>query len=327
VHGKTLRAAALKGLEGEFHARANRLLAADDKAFTLSEHGRIWWDGAVVAQLVAGPSAFAPDVTLLADENLKPELRDGVQQRLESWMTKRIAERLAPLLALRAAADAKAGTPGSLPGFARAIAHQLAENFGSLDRAVIAMPENIGNLIRELKSFGVWVGKRTLYLPKLLRPEPASLLGLLWGVREKLEHIPAPPLPGLTSFENTTGAPYPFLEACGFRVVAGRPIRFDMLERLEDELEKGAASGAATDALLPRLVSLLGCGNDKLKEILSTLGWTTVEVADAGTVWRRVPVRPRKQDRDRAKKEPPPSRKTKPSATALNELAARFAKR
>jgi ATP-dependent RNA helicase SUPV3L1/SUV3 len=327
VHGKTLRAAALKGLEGEFHARANRLIAADDKALTLSEHGRIWWDGAIVAQLVAGASPFAPDVTLIADENLKPELRDGVQQRLETWITTRIAERLAPLLALRAAADAKAGTKGALPGFARAIAHQLAENFGSLDRAVIVMPENIGNLIRELKSFGVWVGKRTLYLPKLLRPEPASLLGLLWGVHQKLEHIPAPPLPGLTSFEHDGVAPYAFLEACGFRVVAGRPIRFDMLERLEDELEKGAASGAATDALLPKLVSLLGCGNDKLKEILSTLGWTTVEVADAGTVWRRTPVRSRKQDRERAKKEPPPSRKTKPSATALNELAARFAKR
>jgi ATP-dependent RNA helicase SUPV3L1/SUV3 len=327
VHGKTLRAAALKGLEGEFTARANRLIAADDKALTLSEHGRIWWDGAVVAQLAAGPSLFAPDVTLVADENLKPELREGVQVRLDTWLTTRIAERLAPLLALRAAADAKAGTKGALPGFARAIAHQLAENFGSLDRSVIVMPDNIGNLIRELKSFGVWVGKRTLYLPKLLRPEVASLLGLLWGVREKLEHIPAPPLPGLTSFENATGAPYPFLEACGFRVVAGRPIRFDMLERLEDELEKGAASGAATDALLPKLVSLLGCGNDKLKEILSTLGWTTVEVADAGTVWRRTPVRARKQDRERAKKEPPPSRKTKPSATALNELAARFAKR
>src|SRR5262249_1409868 len=51
VHGKTLRAAAVKGLEGEFVARANRLGASEDTAFTLSEHGRIWWDGAIVAQL------------------------------------------------------------------------------------------------------------------------------------------------------------------------------------------------------------------------------------------------------------------------------------
>jgi len=330
VHGKTLRAAALKGLEGEFFARANRLIAADDKALTLSEHGRIWWDGAIVGQLVAGPTLFAPDVTLIADENLKPELREGVQQRLEAWIAKRIAERLQPLLALRAAADAKAGTPGSLPGFARAIAHQLAENFGSLDRAIIAMPDNIGNLIHELKSFGVWVGKRTLYLPKLLRPEAASQLGLLWGVREKLEHIPAPPLPGLTSFENTNAAPYPFLEACGFRVVAGRPIRFDMLERLEDELEKGAAAGASADVLLPKLVSLLGCSNDKLKEILSTLGWTTIEVADGEnatrSVWRRAQVRQRSQKREQKRAKAPPQ-KSKPSTAALNELAARFAKR
>ena len=61
-----------------------------------------------------------------------------------------------------------------------------------------------------------------------------------------------------------------------------------MLERLEEELEKAAASGATADALLPKLVSLLGCGNDEIKEILSTLGWRIVEVADAGAGVRTV---------------------------------------
>ena len=325
IHGRTLRAAAIRGLEGEFFSRARKLGEADDKAFTLSEHGRIWWDGAVVARLVAGAAPLAPIVSLVADEHLKSDLREGVQRRLDSWLEARIAARLEPLIALRNAADAKAGTPGALPGFARGVAHQLAENFGVIDRATLSLPDDLRNLIRALRPFGVWFGRRTVYLPKLLRPEAASLLGLLWGVREKLEQIPTPPLAGLTSFE-IAAAPYDFLAACGFRVVARRALRFDMLERLEDELEKGAANGATADVMMPKLVSLLGCGNDELREILGTLGWRILEVADAGTgvrnVWRRAPARARP-----ARREKEPKRKPTPTAASLADLAARFTRR
>jgi len=325
IHGRTLRAAAIRGLEGEFFARARKLTDAADTDFTLSEHGRVWWDGAIVARLIAGASSLAPTVSLVADDHLKGELREGVQRRLDAWVEARIATRLEPLIALRNAADAKAGTPGALPGFARGIAHQLAENFGSLDRATLSLPDDLRNLIRALRPFGVWFGRRTIYLPKLLRPEAASLLGLLWGLREKFEQIPTPPLAGLTSFE-IAAAPYDFLAACGFRVVAKRALRFDMLERLEDELEKGAASGATADVMMPKLVSLLGCGNDELREILSTLGWRILEVADGGSgvrnVWRRAPARVRV-----ARHAKSAERKPTPSATSLAELVARFGRR
>jgi ATP-dependent RNA helicase SUPV3L1/SUV3 len=152
---------------------------------------------------------------------------------------------------------------------------------------------------------------------------------LLWGVQRKLEHIPTPPLPGLTSFETAQNTPHDFLAACGFRVVAGRALRLDMLERLEDELEKGAAAGATADVLMPKLVSLLGCGNDELREILKALNWRIQEVADADagvrTVWRRAPMRPPRA-RDRKQATPAPKRGV-PSAASLAELAAKFGKR
>jgi ATP-dependent RNA helicase SUPV3L1/SUV3 len=189
------------------------------------------------------------------------------------------------------------------------------------------LPDRIGNHIRALKNYGVWIGRRVIYLPKLLRPEAASLLGLLWGVWQKRERIPPHPQPGLTSFNVDRGAPDAFLAACGFRVVAGRAIRFDMLERLEDELEKGAASGQTADALLPRLVSLLGCGNDQLRVILDRLGWRVVEVSDAGagvrTVWRRSAHRRSRRNRE-GRPEPKPAR---PTTASLAELAARFSRK
>ena len=77
-------------------------------------------------------------------------------------------------------------------------------------------------------------------------------------------------------------------------VIGDRAIRFDMLERLEDELEKGAASGANAAVLTPKLVSLLGSDNETLEAVLAALGWRSVAVAgdQAGNVWRfRAPRR------------------------------------
>jgi ATP-dependent RNA helicase SUPV3L1/SUV3 len=93
------------------------------------------------------------------------------------------------------------------------------------------------------------------------------------------------PRAGLTSFDSE--APDGFLGAAGFRKFAGRAIRLDMLERLEDVLEKALIEGSTADELTPKLVSLLGCGNDQLKEVLEALNWQTLEVADGKHVWRR----------------------------------------
>jgi ATP-dependent RNA helicase SUPV3L1/SUV3 len=287
IHGRTLRAAALKGLEGELAARLHRLAEAPDDAISLSEHGKLWWDGAIVGRLDIGPSPLAPNVVLLADEHLQGARREASEARLTAWMSTRVGARLGPLLALREAADAKSGAAESLPGIARGIAHQLAENFGALDRATLVLPEKLGPLLRALRPFGVWVGRRTVYIPKLLRPDAAALLALLWGVWTRQESPPAPPAPGLTSFDVDAGTVLDFLRAAGFASVANRAIRFDMLERLEDELEKALAAGTPAEALLLKLVSLLGSGKEQARAVLAALGWRQVPVEGNEPVWRR----------------------------------------
>ncbi len=305
LHGRTLRAAALRGLESEIAARSATLAAADDTAITLSEHGKLWWDGAIVARLAAGPSPLTPQVEVLADAHVKTE---ALQARLQAWMTARIAARLGPLLALRDAADARTGTPGALPGEARGIAHQLAENFAALDRAALkeTLPEKLGPQIRALRPFGVWFGRRNVYLPKLLRPDAAGLLTLLWGVWTRHDAPPAPPAPGLTSFaldKDTDTGP---LHAAGFAVFAHRAIRFDMLERLEDELEKALASGMDAEALLTHIVSLLGSGKEEARAVLAELGWRAVEVAGAKPVWRKVREKPARRAEPKKPRQPEP---------------------
>jgi len=239
---------------------------------------------------------------MLADEHVKT---DALQARLQDWVRARIGARLGPLLALRDAADIKTGSDGALPGDARGVAHQLAENFGSLDRAALMLPEKLGPLLRALRPFGVWFGRRSVYLPRLLRPDAAALLTLLWGVWSKKEVPPAPPAPGLTSFEIDAGTDASPLQPAGFSVMGGRAIRFDMLERLEDELEKALAAGTGAEPLLTRIVSLLGSGKDEARAVLAALGWRTVEVTGAEPVWRRTKEKARQPAREKTRKPVP----------------------
>lgn len=184
----------------------------------------------------------------------------------------------------------------SLPAEARGLAHRLTENFGSLDRETLSLPEKLGPVLRALKPFGVWFGRRTVYLPRLLRPDAAAMLALLWGVWIRASQLLGPPVPGLTSFAHD-GEPREFLHAAGFQLAGGRAVRFDMLERLEEELDKATVSGADTGTLLPKLVSLLGTGNDEAREVLAALGWRQVGVKDAPPVWRKTKEKRRRRER------------------------------
>jgi len=74
-------------------------------------------------------------------------------------------------------------------------------------------------------------------------------------------------------------------------VFGQRAIRFDMLERLEDELEQALATGTDAETLLTKLVSLLGSGKDEARAVLAALGWRAVNVADSNPVWRRATVK------------------------------------
>ena len=91
IHGRTLRAAALKGLKAR--SRPQRAWHAEDAAITLSEHGKLWWDGAIVARLAGRVLPLAPALQMLADAHVKTE---ALQARLQAWLAARIAARLGP---------------------------------------------------------------------------------------------------------------------------------------------------------------------------------------------------------------------------------------
>jgi ATP-dependent RNA helicase SUPV3L1/SUV3 len=101
IHGRALRAAALKGLAGEIASRAHALTNAPEAAITLSEHGRLWWNGGIVAQLKKGHDPLHPRVELLADDLLSTQARERATERLEEWLALHITKTLSPLVTVK----------------------------------------------------------------------------------------------------------------------------------------------------------------------------------------------------------------------------------
>jgi ATP-dependent RNA helicase SUPV3L1/SUV3 len=308
IHGRTLRAATLKGLEGEIVSRARALIKAQDADITLSEHGRLWWSGAAVANLAASAHPLTPMVELLADDLLKGDLRAEVAKRLENWVRDHIARVLEPLVALKNAAEARttAWEQGGLPGPARGLAFQLAENLGQIEWPGAAAAAEMRVSAQGLKRFGVRAGRHALYLPRMIRPSSAALAGLLWAVHRRLAHVPSPPGPGLTSFvldEEDNPTSDGFLRAAFFRKAGPRAVRLDILERIEEILTGASRESRDADETSARIVSLLGSTNEEARESIMALGWkieTNGSGDDAKTVWQRArPTRQRPKHRGR----------------------------
>lgn len=278
IHGKTLRAAAEAALHLEIAARAARLAAAPDIDIHLSEHGRLIWDGAPVAELRPGADPLSPRIELIAGEELQAPSREAASARLEAWLKAHVASVLAPLVALRDAED--------VTGLARGIAFRLIENFGSLRRERVA--EDVRALDQaargQLRKYGVRFGGYSIFLPALLKPAPARLLAMFWALARKdvpkdaenpFADLPQPPVPGLTSVPADAAAPHSFYEALGFRVCGGRAVRLDMLERIADLIRPVIAERTYNGGFVitPGMMSLVGCSGEEFANLLKGLGY------------------------------------------------------
>jgi ATP-dependent RNA helicase SUPV3L1/SUV3 len=326
IHGRTLRAAALKGLEGEIIARARALSRASDDAIHLSEHGQLWWSGAAIGKLTAGAHPLTPVVELIADDLLKGELRDEVQTRLSDWVGAHIASVLDPLVPLRTAAEARTlPDGGTLPGPARGLAFQLAEALGAIERHNAALPQDVRGAAHALRAFGVRVGWQSVYLPRLIKPAPAALSALLWAIHARLDRIPPPPQPGLTSFAVSKNdefeVPDGFLASAFYRRLGARAVRLDILERMETVLNDAAKAKKNADEVMAVLVSLLGCSYQDALALLNQLGWRKqmrpVKDGEPVPVWERA-KHARSQKHQRAGK---PARPDSPFAGLARLIA------
>ena len=285
---KTLNAAAQKALASEIEGRATRVHEAVDEAFVLANDGLIRWLGEPVGRIAAGAHVLAPQVRVIADEQLTGPSLEMVQRRLDLWLGQHVNKLLGALADLEKAEG--------LDGMARGIAFQIGEALGVLERGKVA--DEVKNLPQEargtLRKLGVRFGAYHLYLPALVKPAPRALAAQLWalkngGVEEVkgLDEVPHLAASGRTSFVADQAVPKGFYRAAGFRVCGERAVRVDILERLADLIRPAIAYRPGTTPGDPPLgaadndgfvvtvgmTSLAGCSGEAFGTILKSLGY------------------------------------------------------
>jgi ATP-dependent RNA helicase SUPV3L1/SUV3 len=325
IHGKATRNAAAHVLVRELGMRVRRVASAKNEAFKLSRNGRIVWRDEEIARLEAGEDPLKPIVVVIADEHLTAADKEKVQERLNTWTTELIAERLKPLVEIDKAED--------IAGLARGIAFRLKESFGILRRETIA--EEMRSLDQparaQLRKYGVRFGAFNIFFPTLLKPASSELAASLWILKHGTQHgidieaVPELPRAGLTSLAIAPAIPEAFYRVTGFHVCGPRAVRVDMLERLADIIRpllawradpanpsappRGATGNGGFTAT-PDMMSILGCSADELGHVLKALGFWAERRAVAAVV---------------GPSEPPPAdtgAASVPSAVATPEPAA-----
>ena len=287
INAKAARNAATHVVAKELGMRARRVSSARADAFKVTKAGRILWRDEEIARLEPGDDPLKPTVQVLADEYLTGPDKEKVQQRLDTWITEIVAERLKSLVELKNAED--------ISGLARGIAFRLVESYGNIKREVIA--DEIRQLDQtaraQLRKYGVRFGAFNVFMPLLLKPAPAELTLALWSVRHAEaagltpDALPEPPRPGLTSSAADPAIPEVYYRAVGYHVCGPRAVRIDILERLADLIRPLLAWRASEDRpspprgssgdggfiVTPEMMSILGCSADELGNVLRTLGF------------------------------------------------------
>jgi ATP-dependent RNA helicase SUPV3L1/SUV3 len=257
-----LLAAANRALRDLVRDRVEALEREGDEALALGPGAEVLWRGAAVARLVAGEGALQPQVDVLASDLLDPPLRERVRRRLAGWLDSYLRAALVPLFALR---------DGAPSGLVRGLAFALVEGLGAVARRSVA--PQVAALTpddrRALARLGVTVGRLSLFLPALLRPQAARLRARLFAVRQGRPAESGPD--GPPSVPNDARSCSAFYLACGYLPAGPRAVRLDRLERaaaVASRLSRGGPFVPPRD-----LAPILGCPPDEVPAVLTAIGY------------------------------------------------------
>lgn len=241
---------------------ANHIAAAADGDFTLSDRLEIVWEENAIARLTPGSDPLKPHAAVIAEAAITPEAKAAVETRLAAWLDGQIRTALAPLFA---------ETDG-LAGPARGIHFQVREGLGDVRRRDVV--ELIDDLSRDdrraLRRTGLTIGRESVYAERLLKPDARRWRAILRALARDERDIGPLPDPGRSSFD-TEGWDTARLEALGFRVLAGRAVRLDILERLADLAWEVSKKGPFQPT--PPMATLLGTGGGATADVLTGLGY------------------------------------------------------
>ncbi len=303
---RLLHTAAQRTMRTEIAARAKRLRSAEATALTLDQRAHILWQGYPVARLIPGRAVTAPRLALSQSGLLEGAAKAGVSEHLEAWLGRYLARTFAPLTKLQA---------NGLTGAARGLAFQVTEGLGSVPR--IDVKDQVAGLRpserKVLRDRGLRFGAHSIFLPAMLRPNRAAVCCQMWALHRGLDPLPPAPSPGLVSMDIQPALPVGFYRAAGYRVIGGRAVRIDMIERLDLAVRRLAKQGPITAT--PVLRAIVGCRQEAFDGVMAAIGYNGQGTND-GTVYGPMARSAQRQRPERGAK--PPSRHSPFAALATH---------
>jgi ATP-dependent RNA helicase SUPV3L1/SUV3 len=246
------------------------LVDAPYERFRIDDAGRILDGDVLLGQLVRGVDLLRPEVALRLDDgtgtdSLGAGARSRLQRRLVAWARDLVGQLLAPL---------RQPAVAQLSSDARGLVYQLEQGLGTIHRS--SAEAQLRRLVRRdralLHSFGVEIGARLIWLPKLLRgPAPRMRAILIDAALPRGVHIEIP-RPGAVALVPNPEIDPGAYTALGYPVFGTRALRADIVERLYTELARLRDAAGPEFELPAQLAALAGVRRDELPELVSALG-------------------------------------------------------
>lgn len=261
---KRVVAAARNALTDIIEARTVEVEKTNHDGLIVEADGEIRWGDHGIARLVKGDTIMEPRVRVHDSDLLEAPQTQRIEKRLTDWVRAEIHAKLKPLFKIERS---------DIEGTARGVAFQIVEALGVLPRSTLGdITKSLTPEDRQaLKELGIRLGFKTAFVADVLKPAPAHLRMILWGLfNEKLGQFTPPPA-GLMSFPAEENVDEGFYNAAGYRTSGARAVRVDMLERLAFEANKLMEQGPFIAP--PEMAATIGCKRDELPTVLEGLGY------------------------------------------------------
>ncbi|MEP3890869.1 MAG: helicase-related protein [Hellea sp.] len=280
LEAKALQAAAEKVVTPEVDRRLTSLCGGMHSIFTLSDRGQILWGGKVVGKVGSGGTPMNPDAELIGAEFGNENLKNLATSRLRDYLRAQAANHFKPLLELKEI-QARESTTAEARGFA----YTLQENFGTVDRkdhwkTLRGLDQTAR---RQLREANVQFGQYNVYIRDLMKPKAARLLSILTAYGAGGDRKPFIPFAGVTSIANagdfaSANFSEQALSMAGYRAVGPRIARFDILNRLGNQIRQAQEQNEALGRgkkfqIMQEMLAIMGCSYEDLQGVLKSLGF------------------------------------------------------
>lgn len=289
LEAKAVQAAAEKVVAPEVDRRLTSLCGGMHSIFTLSDRGQILWGGKIVGKVGAGGTPMNPDAELVGGEYGNENLKNLAVARMRDYLRAEASNKFKPLIELKEI-QARESTTAEARGFA----YTLYENFGTVDRkdhwkTLRGLDQRAR---RQLREANVQFGQYNIYIRDLMKPAPARLLSILTAYGAGGDRKPFIPFAGVTSIPNagdfaSENFSKQALSMAGYRAVGPRIARFDILNRLGNQIRQAQQQNEALGRgkkfqIMQEMMAIMGCSHEDMQGVLKSLGFEseTIKLED-----------------------------------------------